>query len=479
MAPRATRKTATKAPRRSSKTASADAGLADNGAAPLSAEPKLDGNGEVAPVKKRGGRPPKVKTVAAETATAETTIVEKRPRGLGRGAKAGAAKVPGTKGRPGRRSKAELEAQASAFLDSLTSTGEESNGAAKPKRGRRPAVKNTAAEETTVKPPRGKPGPKPKGERGKPGPKPKSGVRGKPGPKPKGERGKPGPKPGSTRGAAKAAAAGELATATPRKTSTRGVGKRGRPAAVVEADSLPPIKTRATRGSKARAAAVAEAAVAAPRRKPGRRSNQEIAAAAAAAAAAAEAALVSQAVDTEVVATEVVAAKAPGRGGRPKKVMALAPINIGIDNNTREAIAAGLSRLLADTYTLYLKTHNFHWNVTGPMFQTLHLMFETQYNELAIAVDAVAERIRALGAPAPGSYSAYAKLSSIPEAEGVPSARVMIQQLVEGQEAVVRTARSLFAIVNEASDEPTADLLTQRMQLHEKNAWMLRSLLAE
>ncbi|MEB3294557.1 MAG: Dps family protein [Synechococcales bacterium] len=153
------------------------------------------------------------------------------------------------------------------------------------------------------------------------------------------------------------------------------------------------------------------------------------------------------------------------------------PVNIGIDDKQRKEIVEGLSRLLADTYTLYLKTHNFHWNVTGPMFNTLHLMFETQYTELALAVDLVAERIRALGFPAPGTYSDYARLTSIPETEGVPSADEMIRQLVQGQETVVRTARSLFPIVDAASDEPTADLLTQRMQLHEKNAWMLRSLL--
>lgn len=152
-------------------------------------------------------------------------------------------------------------------------------------------------------------------------------------------------------------------------------------------------------------------------------------------------------------------------------------INIGIEESTRQEIAAGLSRLLADTYTLYLKTHYFHWNVTGPMFQTLHLMFETQYNELALAVDLIAERIRALGFPAPGSYSAYTKLSSISETTDVPTAQDMIRLLVEGQEAVCRTARSLFPIVDAAHDEPTADLLTQRMQLHEKTAWMLRSLL--
>ncbi|EKU99309.1 DNA-binding ferritin-like protein (oxidative damage protectant) [Leptolyngbya sp. PCC 7375] len=153
------------------------------------------------------------------------------------------------------------------------------------------------------------------------------------------------------------------------------------------------------------------------------------------------------------------------------------PINIGISDDQRKAIADGLSRALADTYTLYLKTHNFHWNVTGPMFQTLHLMFEGQYNELALAVDAIAERIRALGFPAPGTYSEYAKLSSINETEGVPKAEEMIALLVEGQEAVARTAREVFAIADEANDEPTADLLTQRLQIHEKNAWMLRSLL--
>ncbi len=153
------------------------------------------------------------------------------------------------------------------------------------------------------------------------------------------------------------------------------------------------------------------------------------------------------------------------------------PINIGISDEHRQAIAEGLSRILADTYTLYLKTHNFHWNVTGPMFQTLHLMFEGQYNELALAVDAIAERIRTLGFPAPGTYSEYAKLSSIAETPGVPKAEEMISLLVEGQEAVARTARSVFAIADEANDEPTADLLTQRLQIHEKNAWMLRSLL--
>jgi starvation-inducible DNA-binding protein len=152
-------------------------------------------------------------------------------------------------------------------------------------------------------------------------------------------------------------------------------------------------------------------------------------------------------------------------------------IDIGMETSDRKAIADGLCKLLADTYTLYLKTHYFHWNVTGPMFQTLHLMFETQYTELALAVDLIAERIRALGHTAPGSYSAYAQLSSIPETTEVPKATEMIKLLVEAQEAVCRTARSIYPLVAKASDEPTADLLTQRLQLHEKTAWMLRSLL--
>lgn len=153
------------------------------------------------------------------------------------------------------------------------------------------------------------------------------------------------------------------------------------------------------------------------------------------------------------------------------------PINIGLGETDRTEIAGGLSRLLADTYTLYLKTHNFHWNVTGPMFQTLHLMFETQYTELALAVDLIAERIRALGFPAPATYAEFATLSSISETPGVPKAEDMIRLLIEGQEAVVRTARTIFPAADKASDEPTADLLTQRMQVHEKTAWMLRSLL--
>lgn len=153
-------------------------------------------------------------------------------------------------------------------------------------------------------------------------------------------------------------------------------------------------------------------------------------------------------------------------------------VNIGIPEQQRKEIAQGLASLLADTYTLYLKTHNYHWNVTGPMFQTLHLMFEQQYTELALAVDLIAERIRALGFPAPGTYSEFVELSSIKEERGVPTATQMIEKLVEGQEAVVRTARKLFPLIDEAHDEPSADLLTQRMQVHEKTAWMLRSLLA-
>ena len=153
-------------------------------------------------------------------------------------------------------------------------------------------------------------------------------------------------------------------------------------------------------------------------------------------------------------------------------------IDIGISKTDRQAIATGLSKLLADSYSLYLKTHFFHWNVTGPMFQTLHLMFETQYNELALAVDLIAERIRSLDHIAPGTYSAYAKLTSIPEPKGVPKAKDMIKELVEGHETVARTARSIYPAVQKGSDEATADLLTQRIQLHEKTAWMLRSLLA-
>ncbi len=152
-------------------------------------------------------------------------------------------------------------------------------------------------------------------------------------------------------------------------------------------------------------------------------------------------------------------------------------MDIGIKEEDRKNIAQGLSHLLADTYTLYLKTHYFHWNVTGPMFNTLHLMFETQYNELALAVDLVAERIRALDVYAPGTYRDFAKLSSIKESESVPKAQDMIAELVAGHEAVCRTARRVFPSADAASDEATADLLTQRLQTHEKTAWMLRSLL--
>ncbi len=154
-------------------------------------------------------------------------------------------------------------------------------------------------------------------------------------------------------------------------------------------------------------------------------------------------------------------------------------INIGISENDRKRIAAGLSRVLADSYTLYLKTHNFHWNVTGPMFQTLHQMFMVQYNETWLAVDSIAERIRALGFPAPGSYAQFAALTSIAENDSVPKAKDMIRQLVEGQETVVRTAREVLPIAEAAGDQPTADLLTQRMTVHEAHAWMLRSLLEE
>lgn len=152
-------------------------------------------------------------------------------------------------------------------------------------------------------------------------------------------------------------------------------------------------------------------------------------------------------------------------------------IDIGISADQRLEIAEGLSRLLADSYTLHLKTHNYHWNVTGPMFNTLHQMFEDEYTELAIAVDEIAERIRALGHAAPGTYKAYADLTVIPEEEDVPDAETMLRNLVAGHEAVARTARQVFPVAENASDEPTADLLTQRMQVHEKTAWMLRSML--
>jgi starvation-inducible DNA-binding protein len=153
-------------------------------------------------------------------------------------------------------------------------------------------------------------------------------------------------------------------------------------------------------------------------------------------------------------------------------------IDIGIDDAQREQIAQGLSRLLADSFRLYLKTHNYHWNVTGPMFQTLHVMFMQQYTEEWNALDLIAERIRALGVIAPGTSAQFAELSSIADDEAVPSAQEMIRNLVEGQQAVARTAREAFVAAAAANDQPTCDLLTQRMDIHEKNAWMLRSLLA-
>ncbi len=153
-------------------------------------------------------------------------------------------------------------------------------------------------------------------------------------------------------------------------------------------------------------------------------------------------------------------------------------IDIGIPETDRRVIAEGLMRLLADSYALYLKTHNFHWNVTGPMFATLHTLFEEHYTELAVAIDEIAERIRALGFPAPGSFRQFAELTSIQEETESPTAEEMVRQLTRGQEAVVRTARNVFPTASDANDESTVDLLTQRMQVHEKNAWMLRSLLA-
>jgi starvation-inducible DNA-binding protein len=159
------------------------------------------------------------------------------------------------------------------------------------------------------------------------------------------------------------------------------------------------------------------------------------------------------------------------------KINSVGSIDIGINEVDRSKISAGLSNLLADSYTLYLQTHNFHWNVTGPMFQTLHVLFMEQYTELWNALDLIAERVRSLGFPAPGTYRQFAKLASIKEVEGVPKATDMIRILVSGQEAVARTARKVFAAAEAANDQPSCDLLTQRMQIHEKNAWMLRSLL--
>ena len=159
---------------------------------------------------------------------------------------------------------------------------------------------------------------------------------------------------------------------------------------------------------------------------------------------------------------------------------AASAIDIGISAKDRAAIADGLAHLLADTYTLYLTTHNFHWNVTGPMFNTLHVMFMGQYTELWNAVDPVAERIRSLGHPAPGSYAQFGRLSSLPDApETPPKALEMVRVLVAGHEAVARTARKLFPLADKAGDEPTADLLTQRLTVHEQTAWMLRSLLED
>jgi starvation-inducible DNA-binding protein len=154
-------------------------------------------------------------------------------------------------------------------------------------------------------------------------------------------------------------------------------------------------------------------------------------------------------------------------------------IDIGISANHREKIVKGLSALLADSYTLYLMTHNFHWNVTGPQFNSLHAMFMAQYTEQWTALDLIAERIRALGHPAPGTYKEFVKLATIKEVEGVPKATEMIRQLVAAQEATARTARQLFPVVEAASDQPTADVLTQRLDVHEKTAWMLRSLLED
>jgi starvation-inducible DNA-binding protein len=165
---------------------------------------------------------------------------------------------------------------------------------------------------------------------------------------------------------------------------------------------------------------------------------------------------------------------------KPSAKVTAPTINIGIGEKDRAAIAKGLSQLLADTYTLYLTTHNFHWNVTGPMFTSLHTMFMTQYTELWNAVDPVAERIRSLGHAAPGSYAQFGKLSSVPDVPAMPpKAMEMVRILVQGHEAVARTARQLFPVVDKAGDEPTADLLTQRLTVHEQTAWMLRSLLED
>ena len=154
-------------------------------------------------------------------------------------------------------------------------------------------------------------------------------------------------------------------------------------------------------------------------------------------------------------------------------------IDIGISDANRKKIAEGLSTLLADSYTLYLMTHNFHWNVTGPQFNTLHTMFMTQYTEQWTALDMIAERIRALGYPAPGTYREFVKRASTQEVDGVPKATEMVRYLVKAQEATAKTARKLFPLVDAANDQPTADVLTQRIDVHEKTAWMLRSLLED
>lgn len=164
---------------------------------------------------------------------------------------------------------------------------------------------------------------------------------------------------------------------------------------------------------------------------------------------------------------------------KSKQSIKVTKLDIGIGDKDRAEIAQGLSGLLADSYTLYLTTHNFHWNVTGPMFNTLHLMFMGQYTEQWNALDLIAERIRALGHPAPGTYKEFVKLASIKEVEGVPKALDMVRHLVAAQEATARTARNLFPLVSRANDQPTADLLTQRIEIHEKMAWMLRSLLED
>jgi starvation-inducible DNA-binding protein len=161
----------------------------------------------------------------------------------------------------------------------------------------------------------------------------------------------------------------------------------------------------------------------------------------------------------------------------PMKKTSIRELDIGIGKEERRKIVAGLSALLADSYSLYLMTHNFHWNVTGPQFNSLHLMFMNQYTEQWTALDLIAERIRALGHPAPGTYREFSKLTSIKDVEGVPDADDMVRHLVAAQEATARTARKLFPVVNDANDQPTADLLTQRLEVHEKTAWMLRSTL--